>query len=469
MNRNSEEKKYYEDIICAKATPYGSSAIAVIRVSGKNSWKILDKIFKCKKRIDRYESHRVYYGKIVFENEVIDTVLVTTFAENKSFTGEESFEISCHGSELIVSLILKALISLGARIASPGEFSKRAFLNGKIDLIEAESIVDIINASTKQAAFLALNQLTGKLSKEINQIKDAIANLLAEIEVFIDYPEEDLTIDIKKWDIQTKELLSLIEKLLKNFNQGRLYREGIGAVIAGRTNSGKSTLFNFLLNEDKAIVSDIHGTTRDYLDALINIEGFAIRIYDTAGLRETNDPIEKEGTKRTKELIKKNMIVIYVLSAQEGLTDEDILNLKIIDKDKKLIIVINKIDINNRIEDIIKKINELDFLPPNYKIVKMSALKRIGLEEFNEAFLKLSIGETQIDSSDILVTNERHALLLEEAKESIKNSNYRLKEGLLDLAAFDLRDSLNKLGEITGEITSDDIINKIFSTFCVGK
>lgn len=469
MNRNSEEKKYYEDIICAKATPYGSSAIAVIRVSGKNSWKILDKIFKCKKRIDRYESHRVYYGKIVFENEVIDTVLVTTFAENKSFTGEESFEISCHGSELIVSLILKALISLGARIASPGEFSKRAFLNGKIDLIEAESIVDIINASTKQAAFLALNQLTGKLSKEINQIKDAIANLLAEIEVFIDYPEEDLTIDIKKWDIQTKELLSLIEKLLKNFNQGRLYREGIGAVIAGRTNSGKSTLFNFLLNEDKAIVSDIHGTTRDYLDALINIEGFAIRIYDTAGLRETNDPIEKEGTKRTKELIKKNMIVIYVLSAQEGLTDEDILNLKIIDKDKKLIIVINKIDINNKIEDIIKKINELDFLPPNYKIVKMSALKRIGLEEFNEAFLKLSIGETQIDSSDILVTNERHALLLEEAKESIKNSNYRLKEGLLDLAAFDLRDSLNKLGEITGEITSDDIINKIFSTFCVGK
>lgn len=465
----NNEKSYFEDIICARATPVGSSAIAVIRVTGKNSWSLLDKIFISSKKTTKFESHKLYYGKIKFEEKIIDTVLVSTFSETKSFTGEESFEINCHGSEVIVSLIIKALISSGARIAEPGEFSKRAFLNGKIDLVEAEAIADLINASTKESANAAANQLTGRLTREINQIKDILVNVLTEIEAFIDYPEEDLSIDEKRWITYLSEAINLTSSLLKGFERGRFFRESIGAVIAGRTNSGKSTLFNFLVNEDKAIVSDIHGTTRDYLDAVINISGYAVRLYDTAGLRDTDDPIEKEGTKRTKQLIDKNSMVIYTISAMDGLTDDDIKNLMEIENEKKLIIVINKIDISKKVDDIINKINNLNIPVKNYQIVKMSALTRVGIDEFNSSFIKLLLNETTVESTDALLTNERHALLLKDAEEQLINAVKRLTDALLDLAAFDLREALNKLGEITGEVTPEDIINRIFSNFCVGK
>ncbi|MBN2544834.1 MAG: tRNA uridine-5-carboxymethylaminomethyl(34) synthesis GTPase MnmE [Spirochaetes bacterium] len=469
VKKSKDQKDYYEDIIFARATPPGASAIAVVRVSGKNSWRIINKFFKPLKINKHYESHKIYYGSIDFDDQIVDNVLVSTFAEGRSFTGEESFEISCHGSEVIVSMIVKILLSLNLRIAEPGEFSKRAFLNNKMDLTEAESIMDLINSSTRQSALIAVKQLTGRLTNQINNIKERTAGLLTEIEVDIDYPEEELSIDYDKWTSKIAEIIDLIDFFLKSFKRGRFYRESIEAVIAGRTNSGKSTLFNFLLNEDKAIVSDIHGTTRDYLDGIINISGYGVRIYDTAGLRQSNDPIEIEGTKRSLDLINKNSIILYIISASDGMTEDDWNNLKNIGQDKKVLIIINKIDLNNDIKKIENMLFDLKLDFKNYHIVKMSALNKIGLDDFNSSFLKLLTESEIFENDDPLITNERHALLLSGAKKNLIRSREKLDEKLLDLTAFELREALNRLGEITGEITSDDIINRIFSSFCIGK
>lgn len=465
------EKKYFEDIICARATPPGSSAIAIIRVSGKNSWKILYKIFKSKKRNINFKTHTIYYGEFIHEDNVIDNIVALTYKEGRSFTGEESFEINCHGSEVIVSLILNILLSFDIRIAEPGEFSRRAFLNGKIDLARAESIMDLINSSTKKSALIAMRQLEGKLSNQINKIKNWISDIIAEIEVNIDYPEEDLEYDSIKWIETIKNIQNNLLELLSGFHRGKYYREGINAVIIGKTNSGKSTLFNLLLNEDKAIVSDIHGTTRDFLDGIINIGGFGIRIFDTAGLRSSDDPIENEGTRRAINLSGKSDIIIYVISSETGFTKKDIENFKNIDKNKKIIIVYNKIDLNNPDQGkIIKEISNLNLFDKcNYSIAFLSAEKKTGLEDFNKIFLKLLIEENSKDTNDPIMTNERHAKLLETAKNNLINAVIKIEEGILDLSAFELRDALNKLGEITGEVTPDDILNKIFENFCVGK
>lgn len=467
------EKIYVEDIIIGRATPPGQSAIAIIRVSGRNSWKILNKIFFSNKKNNLFKSHNAYFGKIIDKNKIIDYAIIITYSDNNSFTGEESFEINCHGSDIIVSLITKLLISKGARIAEPGEFSKRAFLNGKMDLTEAEAIMDIVKSSTINSSEVALRQLSGRITLEINRIKKEISELLAEIEVNIDYPEEDLTLDTKKWIVKINKLIDLINLLLKGFIRGQFYREGIFAVIVGKTNSGKSTLFNFLLNDDKAIVSDIHGTTRDFLDGVINIKGFGVRIYDTAGLRESNDAIEIEGVKRALDLTKKVNIIIYLISCENGFTEEDKKNInKIINNNKNILLVLNKVDliettksnlIFNEIKEYLKPKKSNDF------IVKMSALNKTGIEDFNDLFINLIMGQSFNESFDPVITNSRHAELLEKAKENLSSAVKKINEGLLDLTAFEIRESLDRLGEITGEVTREDILNKIFSNFCIGK
>ncbi|HPO50412.1 MAG TPA: tRNA uridine-5-carboxymethylaminomethyl(34) synthesis GTPase MnmE [Spirochaetota bacterium] len=466
------EKFYFEDIICAKATPSGSSAVAIIRVSGKDSWRLLSKIFKSmNKNFSSFKTHRAYYGDIVDDQEVVDNALVITFKEKSSFTGEESFEINCHGSEIIASLILKILIKNGARLADPGEFSKRGFLNGKMNLAEAESIMDIVSSSTKQSALIAVRQLSGRLTSQINEIKNKIADLLADVEVYIDYPEEDLKIDEEKWKNEISLIKDLTENLLAGFERGKFYRKGVEAVILGKTNAGKSTMFNYLLDFDKAIVSDIHGTTRDYIDAIINVAGYGVRIYDTAGLRETNDPIEYEGARRARELAKNSDIVLYLIGYDYGLTEEDKNNLKSIEKNKKVIIVINKIELSN--DEGEKLYSDIDFflksLIDNYRIIKMSGLNKFGVEDFNEAFLSLLINEKSREQNDPIITNERHKDLLDKTKINLINALKELDNELLDITAFELREALDNLGEITGEITPSDILNKIFSTFCIGK
>ena len=465
------ERLYNEDIIIGRATPPGPSAIAVIRVSGKNCWKILKNIFISRNK--KFESHNAYFGKLLINPEIMDQVIIITYAKNKSYTGEESFEINCHGSEVLVSLIIELLISKGARIAEPGEFSKRAFLNGKINLTEAEAIMDLVYSSTKNSSLIAVRQLSGNITNEINKIKNEISNLLAEVEVNIDYPEEDLTLNSEQWIKKINKINDIFNSLLKGFTRGHFFREGIHTAILGKTNSGKSTLFNFLLNKDKAIVSDIHGTTRDYLDGIINIKGFGVRIYDTAGLRESSDPIEAEGTKRALELSKKVNIIIYILSAEEGFTIKDENNINdIIKINNNIIIIINKIDLikNKQLNDIIMTIkNYLKKINKDYKIIKMSALNKIGIDVFNEAFIEQLIGKNINETEDPIITNSRHADLLQKAKNNLQLSVKKINEELLDLAAFEIRESLDRLGEITGEVTRNDIINKIFSNFCVGK
>jgi len=465
-------KNYIEDIICARATPIGQSAIAIIRVSGKDSHSVLKKIFKTSKNLtlDNYKSHKAYYGNIYDNNEIIDNVLVLTYKDGASFTNEESFEINCHGSDMVVSLIMKLLLKNGCRLAEGGEFSKRAFLNGKIDLTEAEAIMDIVSSSSIEGIKIANRQLNGILRNEIDSIKVELSNLLANIEVLIDYPEEDLREDYKEFKNRLKTILDNIDILQRDFNRGRAYRDGINSVIIGKTNVGKSTFFNLLLNEDKAIVSPIAGTTRDYIDSIINILGIPVKIFDTAGLRETDNIIEKEGTKRTRELSKKGDIIIYLVDTVTLFLNDDIENIRDID-DKKIIFVINKIDLgqNSEIEDIEKNINDIMKEKGNkYGIVRVSALKKEGFEDFNNKFLELNFGEKTTEREDPIITNERHYNLLQEAKKSIiEIENVNINE--LDIVAYHIRDALNYIGEITGKVTSYDILNKIFSSFCVGK
>lgn len=464
------KKLYHEDIIFSRATPPGSSAIAIIRVSGKNSFTILNQIISNKK--NQFNSHRVYRTNIVENNTTIDDVIVITFAEGKSFTGEESFEINCHGSEVIISIIYKLLINNGCRIAEAGEFSKRAFLNNKIDLTKAEAIMDLVNSSTTKSAKTAMQQLSGRLTSTINSIKALLLELLSEIEVYIDYPEEDLTIDTEKWTAKVNKIIDAHDILLKDYDRGQYLRSTLHVALLGKTNSGKSTLFNYLLNEDKAIVSDIHGTTRDYIDGLININGYGIRLYDTAGLRYTEDPIEKEGTKRSNELSQRSDIVIYVIDGNAGLTQDDISNVKNIPEEKKILFIINKSDlINEEKSNILKDevAKELSKKFEKYSIIFSSALQKKGIEQINNGFLTLLFNESSTDAVDPILTNSRHADLLNQSKKALGLSVENLHNQILDLSAFDIRESLDKIGEITGEVSKTDVINNIFKNFCVGK
>ncbi len=465
-----DKTNYYEDVICARATPSGASAIAVIRVSGKNSLDILNRIFVSasgKKLV--FKTHRTYYGEIVdSDSNPLDRVLVAVFEKGKSFTGEESFEINCHGSEVIIALILRILMANGVRPAEAGEFSKRAFLNGRITLAEAESIMDIVHSSTDKSARIAVRQLSGRLSNEINMIKEMITEMLCSLEVNIDYPEEDLPEESKDWIDSINLITQNMKVLIDGFERGRYFREGLTAVILGKTNSGKSTLFNLLINEDKAIVSDIHGTTRDYLDGVINVKGYGIRVYDTAGLRDTHDLIEKEGTRRAIEIAQKADFIFYVVSAESGFTEDDKNNLTNIERNRRVIFIINKSDLSNKTDDE----NIARFLSDRFehhRIVSMSALNKTGLDDFNQSFTALLTNDSGYEANDPVITNVRHATLIQTALDSLNPALSRINEGALDLAAFDLRQALNALGEITGEVTPEDIINKIFSDFCVGK
>lgn len=474
---NKIKKSYFEDIICAPATSQSPSAVAIVRVSGKGSWGLLKQIFKPTPNISSFKSHCAYYGEIIDNVNIIDSVLVLTFNEGRGFTGEEGFEISSHGSSVIISLIMELLIKHGARLANAGEFSKRAFLNGKLSLDRAEAIMDIVNSSTKKSAMLAVRQLSGGLDKRINKIKSKCSDLLSKIEVTIDYPEEDIDMDFTRLEQIFIEIIDNIDALLQGYKRGKLYRDGVHAVILGRTNAGKSTFFNYLLNKDKAIVSDIHGTTRDFLDGLINIRGIGIRIFDTAGLRETENPIEKEGTKRSLQLSDTADFIIYLVAAGSNQSDdflEDKINIdRFVQSDKKIILIINKIDMIPQwtLKNIVDRFEHYYQARIGNKIemITLSALQKTGIVDFNTSVLKILTGDKDNQSEDPLVTNIRHANLLQEAINSCKNALLHFRNREIDICAFDVRKTLDSLGIITGEVTPQDILDKIFCNFCVGK
>ena len=447
------------DTIAAISTTTGSGAISIIRVSGDRSIEIVNKIFK-EKDLTKVPSHTIHYGHIEYKGKIEDEVLVSIMKSPKTFTTEDVVEINCHGSIVVTKKILEILLTIGCRMAEPGEFTKRAFLNGRIDLIEAEGVMDLINSKSESEKKLALSQIEGKVSNLIKDLRQKILEVLAQIEVKIDYPEyediEEVTYNDLKDNINIVE--NEIKRIIKESENGKIIKEGIKTAIVGRPNVGKSSLLNNLLQEEKAIVTDIAGTTRDIVEGTIIINGVKLDLIDTAGIRKTDDIVESIGVNKSLETINKADLILLVLNNNEELTEYD---KEILDniKDKKHIIIINKIDLETKLENIEDK-----------NIVKISALNNKGIEELKNKITEMYNLE-EIESKDATyLTNARGLSLLKQAQEIITEVNRGIKnQEPIDMIEIDLKRIWELLGEITGETYQEKLINQLFSQFCLGK
>lgn len=447
------------DTIVAKTTANGVSAINVIRVSGDETFPIVNKIFKGAD-LETAESHTIKYGYIHDNNHIIDEVMVFLYKAPKTFTTEDVIEISTHGGNFIANEVIKLLIKNGARLAENGEFTKRAYLNGRLDLTEAESIMDIVNAKTHKQLTLANNQLRGDVHNLVDQLQNNVLDIVANIEVNIDYPEYDDVEILTTETIKPKiiNLLSEIEKILKESQTGQIIRDGINTVIVGRPNVGKSSLLNSLINEEKAIVTDISGTTRDLIEAELNLDGIILKLIDTAGIRDTEDVVEKIGIDKTKSAIDKASLVLLVLDQSNELTDLDYELLKqTINKPR--ILIGNKIDLGEKLN------------LKNEKIINISAKELIGLDKLSDEVKKLFIDETIINNDNYaIMSNVRQIGKLEETKLALEDAVIACDNLMpVDMIEIDLRKAWSSLGEITGLGSSDDLITSLFTKFCLGK
>ncbi len=463
--------KYLEDTIAAISTAIGEAGISVIRISGKDAIEVADRVFRGKRKLKEVKSHTAHYGSIVDSaGRVVDYVVATVFRAPHSYTGEDTVEISCHGGIFVTRKVLEAILEAGARLAQPGEFTKRAFLNGKIDLSQAEAIADLIRSVTDLAYQSSLSQLEGSLSRKIKKMRDDLINLCSLVELELDFADEDLEfVDKPELANRIKSAIEEIDELIETFKYGKIYREGIKVVIAGKPNAGKSSLLNALLNENRAIVSDIPGTTRDIIEESLNIDGVLFRVIDTAGLRETYDIIEQEGVRRAEEQLKRADMILLVIDSIDEITESDIrlyhrvLNLAM-NESKKCIIVFNKVDLLNGKEV------QAERIANNFPVVRISALTGVGLDKLKKIMVEQSFGGVNKTEASVVVTNVRHRDALVKARQSLLYALKSLEEGMPgDLVAVDLRAGLNHLGEIIGEVTTDDILNNIFSKFCIGK
>ena len=447
-----------EDTIAAIATSLGVGAISIIRVSGSESIKIVNNIFKGKDLTSQL-THTITYGHIVEDGKIIDEVLVSIMRAPKSFTTEDTVEINCHGGISTTNKVLELLLNNGCRLAEPGEFTKRAFLNGRIDLIEAEGVMDLINSKTEKARNLAINQLSGTSSELIKELRKEIVEILANIEVNIDYPEYD-DIVVLSTQIIKPQITNIIKKLKEIINHSentKIIKEGIDVLILGRPNVGKSSLLNRLLEEDKAIVTDIEGTTRDIVEGKINLDGIILNIIDTAGIRQTEDVVEKIGVEKSLSLIDKADLVLFLLNNNEDITLED---KKIIEqlKNKNHIIVINKCDLNKKLN-----LNDDD-------CVYISAKKNIGIDDLKNKIKELYNLE-KIETEDLsYLSSARSISLLKQAMQSLKSADKGIDDNYpIDMVEIDIKDSWNILGEIIGETYEEELIDQLFSQFCLGK
>ena len=451
------------DTIAAISTPLGEGAIGIVRLSGTDSFAIAQKIFKGKDLI-KVASHTLNYGHIVDpdKDEILDEVMVGAMRSPKTFTREDIIEINTHGGIAVTNEILQLVIREGARLAEPGEFTKRAFLNGRVDLTQAEAVMDIIRAKTDKAMNIAVKQLDGSLSDLINNTRQEILNTLAQVEVNIDYPEyddvEEATTEIIRE--KTSEFEALLTNLLKTARRGKILREGISTAIIGRPNVGKSSLLNNLLREEKAIVTDIEGTTRDVIEEYVNINGVPLKLVDTAGIRETEDIVEQIGVERSKKALKEADLVLLVLNASEPLTDQDRQLLEI-SQDSNRIILLNKVDLPEKIE--------IDQLPEDH--IKISVLKNQNIDQIEDRINALFFENAGLVEQDATyLSNARHISLIEKAVESLQAVNEGLALGMpVDLLQVDLTRTWEILGEITGDAAPDELITQLFSQFCLGK
>ena len=449
--------------IAAISTAPGIGGIGIIRMSGKDSFDILKKIFVPVSNTPE-KGYSIKYGKIYDGDEIVDEVLVSYFIAPKSYTTENMCEINSHGGMVVMKRILDLCLKNGADLAEPGEFTKRAFLNGRIDLTQAEAVIDVINSKTEKEAKSSMNQLEGNLSKRIKEIRDDLISGMADIDVSIDYPEYDIeevtNLNISDILVRNKKRL---EELENSFSNGKILREGIKTAIIGRPNAGKSSLLNLLLNEERAIVTEIEGTTRDTIEEFISLGGVPFKIIDTAGIRETDDTVEKIGVQKAIDIAKDSDLIIAIFDITKKLTEEDKKILEIL-KDKKSIIILNKIDLNQIGVD--KKI----FEKYSNNIVTISTKTQEGVPELLDMMQKLVVTEEIKNDGELLVINSRHKALVHKAIMSLEKAEETLTMGMpVDVVAIYIKEILEELGKITGETVTDDIISEIFSKFCLGK
>lgn len=460
-----------EDTIAAIGTPIGKGAIGIVRISGKEALRILKETFRTKsgKQKEHFEDRKMHYGIVVdrFE-EPIDEVLAVYMKSPKSFTGEDVVEIHSHGGIVVVRKILREVLNRGARLAEPGEFTMRAFLNGKIDLTQAEAINELIEAKSELSAKVALRQLEGALSQKIREIRDFILETRAYVEAAVDFPEEEVEI-IESGKVKERllEAVERIEKLLKTYREGKLIKEGIKVAIVGRPNVGKSSLLNALLQEERAIVTEIPGTTRDVIEESVTFRGLPLRLIDTAGIREAEDRVERIGIERSLKKLKEADVILFIVDGSEGFTEDDKEILTQVENREKVILVINKKDLGLKF----RCIDAVDF---GFKrCVEISAKTGEGIERLAELITDLVMlePETVIGGEEVVITSERHRELLEKAKKSLERSIETLESGIEspEFLSMDIEEALKALGEIVGEVTTEDMYDIIFSRFCIGK
>jgi tRNA modification GTPase len=465
---DSKKSPIEEETIAAISTPFGESGIGIVRLSGPLAEPIARRLFKPKKEVSDLISHHFHYGEIVDPQtgNPMDEVLLVLMKKPKTYTKEDTVEIQCHGGHIILWKVLELVLKQGARMAQPGEFTKRAFLNGRIDLTQAEAVIDLILAKTMASLEIANRQLRGALYREMTSMRERLIDRLALIEAHIDFPEEEIErVSLTRLQADLAEAVKKMEDWIASYEEGRIFREGISCAIIGKTNVGKSSLLNVLLKEDRAIVTPVPGTTRDVIEEVLSINGIPLRLMDTAGLRKTADAVEHEGVKRTKERIGDADLVLLVVDGSRDFDGDD---LEIFQgtEAKKRVVVLNK-------KDLLQK-TPFDLMKdrfPNESIISISALKNEGIDDLRSAIFNTLIHKGVRTSPDhLIVANIRHKQALAQAKDNLSNAIESLEEGRsLEFIAFEIRSALEALGELVGETATEEVLNRIFDQFCIGK
>lgn len=458
-----------EETIAAVATPPGEGGIGIIRISGRDALNIGDKIFlnKNNKKLSELEKRKLNYGHAIDPKtkEIIDEVMITFMQAPSTYTTEDVVEVHCHGGMIPVRRILQNILDSGARPAECGEFTKRAFLNGRLDLSQAEAVMDLISAKTDSSFDLSLRQLKGSLSYEVTEMIDILMNTLAHIEASIDFPEDDVEeMAYEKLEEESREVLSRIENLLETVNTGKILKDGLKTVILGKPNVGKSSLMNAILRENRAIVTDIPGTTRDIIEEYVNIKGIPLKIVDTAGIRETDDIVEKLGVDKAKEILENSDLAIVVFDTSRSLDDEDKEIIELV-KNKKSIVLLNKTDLPKKLE-----IDDIKSELPNTSIINTSIIEGSGIDILEQTLHEMFISSQVKIGDNTIINNTRHRDQLIKTKKNISEAIESINKNLpIDCIEVDIKNAIENLGEITGDSVGEDIINTIFKNFCIGK